>query len=152
MSLLFLIEEEIPVTLGPAASLPEMIEHGRFEEVHSDIQADRFPILPGTPTELVLHIAAIRSGEATTDQVLEWMTTNAFRPARIEELLAMASILRSGRLSMSAHALGSPWLDPEGLTHYTALSFRATRKLRCCSIKWEPWWLANRDCFPCVSC
>lgn len=153
MSKFFLSPQSYRVRVDCSKSIAALIAAGRFCHVSQQISDGGFPITGKGTYETDLRVGMLARGcSAATTDVLDWIRAAHLRPARLEELLALAEILPDGGLVRRAHALAAAIHDQGGLTIVVSLCLhRCARQLRCSPICWEPAWASAFDCFPCVA-
>jgi hypothetical protein len=95
------------IVLDERRSLKEMIAAGYYISVAPDLL--RFPVPEHVlETELELNVQLLRFSEAlTTDEVLNWMKEHGYRPARIDEFLALGAMYPQLQVRFPIVELGS---------------------------------------------
>jgi hypothetical protein len=151
MSHLLLTDETFLVQIDPSLSLSQMIAAGRFQRVAKQFGAANFDVLSSSIRDAQVSVAVIgQPSRVATSDVLTSLANLGKRPARIEELLALAAFLQDGHLRLNANALGSLWRAPDGELYVPSCSLKTVRRLRFLKMEWEPAWSRAWDCFPCL--
>jgi hypothetical protein len=137
----------IPTGIG---TLPQLVVGGGFSSVPHGITVDRFPVAAplNRSTELCFAFMTQRT-EATTQEVLAWMESEKWAPARFDELLALACLFPGLKVTRYLRALGSCCTDEAGITLVPGCWLGTFRSLTLFPVQEEPSWSANSDCFPC---
>lgn len=110
-----------PVSVDYRRTLAEMISAGRYDRINSDITAEHFPIKGEgqQPVELALfHFNRVIS----SDDAIREMDQAGYRPAKIEELLALGVKRPDLQRQFPIIALASPWQGSGGLRCVPCLS------------------------------
>lgn len=106
------VEQNFSVKVDCTRSLVQMIKAGKYEWVNNGITAEHFSI-EGEGTQekevVLFHFNKVM----TSDNVITEMKKQGFRPARIEELLALGEFHPDVQRQFPVVALGSAWPDPE---------------------------------------
>jgi len=104
-------------------TLQEAIQAGKYDWVNSDITQDHFPVQGGVQKEVeavLFHFNRI----VTSDQAISEMEKQGFRPATIEELLALGASYPELQKQFPILALGSVWRHPSGSLYVPYLAWR----------------------------
>lgn len=115
-----LIEEGVrlafDVVVDYSRSLAQMVEAGEYDWVNSNISEENFPIEGDECHELrivLFHFGRVMD----SDEVVAIMKREGFRPAKIEELLALGEAHPNLQKEFPIVGLGSVWQDRDGLRH-----------------------------------
>ncbi len=107
------IQATYSVVVDYTKSLSQMVKAGKYELVNSNIIADHFPIKGEGQQEVevtLFHFGRTMSSE----EVISELKKAGYRPARIEELLALGAERPELQKQFSVVALGSVWRSPVG--------------------------------------
>ncbi len=101
------ISGNYPVVIDYHQSLAEMIQAGRYDQVHTDITSKNFPAdtLTSYPTLTFIYF----SWSVSTDEVTKEMSRLRYRPATLVELLALGVNYPDLQKNFKIVALGSSW-------------------------------------------
>ena len=105
------IQNIFRVTVDYSRSLAEMIAAGKYDWSNSGITADHFPVKGEGVSEVELTLVHFNRF-MSTDAVLKELAKTGFRPAKIEELLALGEKYHDLQREFPIVALGSVWRDP----------------------------------------
>jgi len=94
-------------------SLAEMIKAGNYDWVNDDITADRFSVKGEGRQELIITLFHFNK-TMSSDKVKSEMEKQGFRPAKVEELLALGEKYPDLQKEFPITALGSVWQNPHG--------------------------------------
>lgn len=97
-----------PITVDYNRSLIEMIKAGRYDWVHSDINAKHFPLKGKGKHELTAILFPFNYDIETDDAIAE-INKQGYRPGLIEELLALGEKYPDLQKEFPIVALGSVW-------------------------------------------
>jgi hypothetical protein len=148
----FFAQEEWTVTVNYGLSFDEMVAAGYFRSVDRNYSASAFPVKGEGMSSVRLRLMCleVKTGDVSTQTVLDSMDSYAVRPARLEELLALAASDPDILLKRRVFALGSRWHDADGLIYVPECNFAERRRLHLYPIRREPWWCPRDDCFACI--
>ena len=149
---LFFAPDQWKVPVNYRLSLDQMIAAGKFEWVDRNYSATAFPIRGRGSKSLPMRIMCIdaKMSDITTKDVLDSIKSHAMRPARLEELLALAAVDPAICLTRRVFAIGTMWRDSDDLVHVPKCNLSSIRRLHLHPIRREPWWSSLSDCFPCI--
>ena len=149
---LFLADRSIRIDVNRSHTLSRLIEAGGFRFAHPKITSERFPMNFGERTTADIRFVMIeRNQRAGTPEILDWMSGKGLRAADLVDLLSMAAAVPRIFLPRIPRALGSIWQDANGEAFVVGCGLTRERVLRFSHLRWEPWWSAASDCFPCVA-
>ena len=100
--------------------LAKMIEAGRYDSVHPAVTAKHFPIAGQGQRETAVEIFHFNR-VMSSDQVIAELDRVGYRPAQIEELLAIGAKKPELQRQFPIIALGSRWRDSYGYRHIPCL-------------------------------
>lgn len=107
------IDGRFAVTVNRDLSLADMIAAGQYDWLDSGITAERFPVSGSGASEV--EIVLVHFGrDMSTDAVLKELDVRGYRPAKIEELLALGAAQPELQRQYPIIALASVWRDPRG--------------------------------------
>ena len=106
-------QSTFPLTLDYSQSLPTMIAAGGYDWVNSDITAEHFPITGEGQIEVEVTLFHFNRS-MSSEPVLEELDQAGFRPAKIEELVALGVKERDLQKKFPIVALGSVWRGSDG--------------------------------------
>jgi hypothetical protein len=101
------------VTVDYGQSLADMIKAGKYDWVNDNITKENFPVNGQDKQEvevLLFHFNRVIS----SDDAIAEMNKAGYRPARIEELLALGACQPELQKQFPIVALGSAWRRPSG--------------------------------------
>lgn len=101
------------VAVDYTQTLKQMISAGKYDWANSDITQDHFPIKGNGKKEeevVLFHFDKVM----TSEQAITEMDKTGFRPATIEELLALGAQQPELQKQFPIVALGSVWRNPLG--------------------------------------
>lgn len=107
--------------------LKEMIKAGEYDWVNSDITQKYFPVKGNGQAErelILVHFGRSMS----SDKVLNELTRQGLKPAKIEDLLALGSLRKELQRKFPIIAFGSVWTIPDGYRFVTYLSGRDSER------------------------
>lgn len=111
-------------------SLKKMIQAGQYDWVNDDITSDHFPVKGNGQKEKEITLFYFNR-DISSDDVIAEMGRAGYRPAKIEELLALGAVEKELQKQFPIIALGSVWRTPPGPCHVPALRWiSAGRDLR----------------------
>ena len=115
------------ITVDYNRSLVEMVKTGRYDWVNHNITAEHFPVKDEGNQELTITLfhfnRSIASGEVFSE-----MEKQDFRPAKIEELLALGEKYPELQKKFHIVALGSVWRNPNGYRRVPVLSWDGVKR------------------------
>lgn len=94
-------------------SLKEMIKAGQYDWVNNGITSDHFPITGSGQKEKEITLFHFNRGISSDNAVVE-MEEAGYRPALVEELLALGAAEKELQKQFPINALGSLWQPPDG--------------------------------------
>jgi len=103
----------IRVTVDYSKSLAEMIVAGNYDWQHPDIAAEHFLLIGKGKMEVEIFFSHFGK-EMTSNGVITEIDGQDFRPAKIEELLALGASQPELQKQFPIIALGSVWQSPSG--------------------------------------
>lgn len=134
----------VEVVVDCNRSLAEMISAGKYDWVHSDITAEHFSVREGGAQEKEIALFHFGRNISSKDAICE-MDAAGYRPAIIEELLALGESQPELQKQFSIVALGGPlWRDSgNGYHHVPCLEGDVGgRNLDLC--RWfDGFWISN---------
>lgn len=136
-----LVETVFKVAVDYSRTLQEMVNAGNYDWVNGDVTQEHFPVSDqGTCDEVsIFHFNKVMTSEDAGSE----MDKRGFRPAKIEELLALGEKHPELQKKFPIIALGSIWLGPDGSRSVACLGFDGSR--RGLSLRWFDFsW--DRDC------
>lgn len=101
-------------------SLKEMIEAGQYDRVNGDITSDHFPVKGTGQKEVEITLFHFNRSISSDDAIAE-MKKTGYRPALIEELLALGAEQKELQKQFPIVAFGSVWPNPRGFRHVPSL-------------------------------
>lgn len=101
------------VSVDYRLTLPTMILAGHYDWTNSDITAEHFPI-KGEGEQSVEITLFYPNQITTSDQVMAEMDQAGYRPAKLEELLALGATSPDLQREFPIIALGSVWVRRDG--------------------------------------
>lgn len=101
------------VTVDYTKSLKEMIEARQYDCVNDDITGDHFPVKGTGQKEVEITLFHFNCPISSDDAIAE-MARAGYRPALIEELLALGAAYKELQKQFPIIALGSVWRYPAG--------------------------------------
>lgn len=104
------------------ATLPEMIQSGRYDWVNSDITAEHFPLDDSQFGHFNLELVHLNRS-VTSDEVLRYMDGQGLSSAEIGHLLAFGAKYPNVQREFPIIALGSFWVLPYGRRRVPYLGF-----------------------------
>jgi hypothetical protein len=107
------VRQVFKVTVDYSKSLAEMIKAGHYGWVNDAIVADHFPVQGEGQNEVEVALFHFNRNISSDDAIAE-MEKAGYRPARIEELLALGASQPELQKEFPIVALGSVWQDPDG--------------------------------------
>ena len=110
------------VAVDYTQTLKQMISAGKYDWVNGDITQDHFPIKGNGKKEeevVLFHFDKVM----TSEQAITEMDKTGFRPATIEELLALGAQQPELQKQFPIVALGSVWRRPSGSRDVPCLSW-----------------------------
>ncbi|PIR72123.1 MAG: hypothetical protein COU42_02245 [Candidatus Nealsonbacteria bacterium CG10_big_fil_rev_8_21_14_0_10_36_24] len=99
------------VIVDYSQTLAQMIKAGNYGWVNNDITQEHFPIAGSGKQEEEIVLFCFGKNISSGDAIAE-MEKQGFRPARIEELLALGAAYPGLQKQFPIVALGSVWQDP----------------------------------------
>lgn len=124
---LLVAQPKLKVEVDYTKSLDEMIQAGNYDWAHGAITSKRFPIQGQgrTNVELVLfHF----NGQMTSTEVIAEMERQGYRPARIEQLLALGAAYPELQKEFHIICLGSVCQHPNGDRHVPCIDLIADKR------------------------
>jgi hypothetical protein len=112
--------EVIGYNIFPNRSLDKMIEDGEYDWVNPNITADHFPIREKVRSEFSVVLFHFNRPVGSEDVIAE-MNKDGYRPAAIEELLALGESQPNLQKKFPIVALGTIWEDADGCRHVVFL-------------------------------
>lgn len=107
------VRQTFKVVVDYSRDLSQMIVDGAYDYVNSDITADRFPVKGEGRQEREIELFHFNRVISSDDAIKE-MAAAGYRPATIEELLALGQAQRELQRQFPIVALGSVWRCPGG--------------------------------------
>ncbi len=101
------------VTLDYRRSLAEMIQAGHYDWVSPEITADHFSVSGEGCHQRTIALLNFNR-QLTSEQIIAKLDEEGFRPAKIEELLALGEAQPQLQKKFTIIALGSCWVDLSG--------------------------------------
>ena len=101
------------VVVNYTHTLAEMIKAGKYDYANSDINAKNFPVSGAGTRETEIALFHFNKN-MSSGQVIAEMEKAGYRPAKIEELLALAEFHPELQREFPIIALGSVWRSPVG--------------------------------------
>ncbi len=121
------IKAKFKVVIDCTQTLKEMISAGKYDWVNSDITPEHFPITgKGISEEEVVLFHFDKT--MTSEQVIAEMDKQGFKPASIEELLALGSSKPDLQKQFPIIALDSVWRNPNGRRCVPCLYYDGSRR------------------------
>lgn len=128
------------VAVDYGRTLKSMVDAGKYDWVNEDITQEHFPVSSQGGDEVsIFHF----NEEIASENAILAMDREGFRPARIEELLALGEKQPELQKQFPIIALGSIWLDPGGDRCVAYLDFDGSERLLCLDWFDDSW---SRDC------
>jgi hypothetical protein len=124
-------------------SFSEIISAGNYRWVSEEITRDRYPVTGQGKHELKVKLFHFRCERISNEKVLEEIQSQGFRPAVIEELLALGESQPDFQERFPIVALGSGWTNAKDVRYVPCLDLVGKKRvLRLYVIK-ETW----AECF-----
>jgi len=120
-------ESVFSIVVDYSLSLAEMVKAGKYDWVNDDITAKHFPAKGEGKKELAIELIHFNR-RTSSEEALQEMDKQGFRPATIEELLALGSAYPELQRKFPIAALGSVWQDPNGYRHVPCLGESVSRR------------------------
>ena len=108
------VRQTFRVLVDYSKSLAEMIQAGNYDWKNNDITQDHFPTKGNGQQEVEVVLFHFGRNISSDDAIAE-MERAGYRPARIEELLALGASQPELQKQYPIVGLGSVWRDPSGL-------------------------------------
>jgi len=121
------VRQTFKVTVDYSKSLAEMIKAGHYDWVNNVIVADHFPVQGKGQSEAEVALFHFNRNISSDDAIAE-MAIAGYRPARIEELLALGASQPEFQKEFPIVALGSAWQDPGGHRHVPCLRWNGAKR------------------------
>lgn len=133
-----------PITVDYNRSLAEMIKTGNYDRVDSNIEAKNFPLKGKDKHELEAVLFHFDRNIGSNEAIAE-MDKQGFRPARIEELLALCEkyLELQKEFPFPIVALGSVWQDSHCNSRVAYLFWVSSKRgldLRSILIRWDSYY------------
>lgn len=106
-------ETSYEVFVDYGQTLQQMIAHGRYDYVDSDISASNFPTQGSGQKKVVVEIVNF-GRDMSSEEVLKEFEARGLRAATLPELLAFGATYPEKQREFSTIALGSVWQDRDG--------------------------------------
>ena len=106
-------KQDFKITIDYTRILERMIKAGNYDWVNDDITADRFSVKGEGRQELIITLFHFNK-TMSSDKVKSEMEKQGFRPAKVEELLALGEKYPDLQKEFPITALGSVWQNPHG--------------------------------------
>ncbi|MBW2579011.1 MAG: hypothetical protein JRE38_13255 [Deltaproteobacteria bacterium] len=116
-----------PVIVDYGQTLEQMVGAGKYDWANSDITQEHFSVSGNGKAERPLELVHFNR-EMTTDQALEELDKQDFRPATIEELLAFGATYLEIQREFPIVELGSVWRDQRGMRRAAYLHREGPRR------------------------
>ncbi len=120
-------KEDFKITVNYEQSLQQMIKAGNYDWVNNNITAEHFPVEGKDKQELTITLFHFNK-PMTSDEIKNEMEKQDFRPAKVEELLALGEKYPELQKKFLIAALDSVWQDPNGSRLVPYLSWGGVRR------------------------
>ena len=94
-------------------TLKEMIRVGQYDWINDDITSNHFPVTGTGQKEVEITLFHFNRTISSDDAITE-MKKAGYRPASVEELLALGAAEKELQKQFPINALGSVWRRPDG--------------------------------------
>lgn len=117
---------KVKVVVDYNLSLAEMISAGKYDWVNKNITQENFPIEGKGKVEKEITLFHFNK-LMTSEQVIAEMEKAGYRPAKIEEFLALGAQYPKLQKKFHIIGLGSLWINPGGVREVPCLHWSAVK-------------------------